>query len=237
MKSFSRRRSARIIFVTGTDTGVGKTLLAGLLLHHLRAEGCHALAMKPFCSGGTSDVDFLSAIQDGELTAKEMNPFYFAEPVAPLVSSRKHRKKITQIEAVESIKQIAERCKILIVEGSGGLLVPLGEHFTVATLIKSLKCEVIIVAKNRLGVINHTLLTVSALNHLGCRRIKIALMEGDEMDYSTHSNALILSEMIDEMPLKVPLFSFGYLGRDATNLETLKDSRKIIKKMLAQVLK
>jgi dethiobiotin synthetase len=237
MKSFSRRRTDRIIFVTGTDTGVGKTLLTGLLLHHLRAEGCHALAMKPFCSGGTSDVDFLGTVQDGELTAKEMNPFYFAEPVAPLVSARKHQRKITLIEAVKSIKKIATRCEILIVEGSGGLLVPLGENFSVATLIKSLKCEIIVVAKNRLGVINHTLLTVVALRQLGCRKMKVVLMDGDAMDYSARSNALILSELIDEMPMKAPLIPIGYLGKDATNLEAVKDSSKKIKKMLAQVLK
>ena len=81
-------RCPRIIFITGTDTGVGKTLLTGLLLHHLRQSGCHALAMKPFCSGSRADAEFLHAVQDGELTLDEINPFFFAEPLAPLVAAR-----------------------------------------------------------------------------------------------------------------------------------------------------
>src|SRR5258705_9807549 len=88
------RRPGKIIFVTGTDTGVGKTLLTGLLLHHLRTEGCHALAMKPFCSGGRGDVEFLHALQDGELSEREINPFYFHEPVAPLLAARKNARAI-----------------------------------------------------------------------------------------------------------------------------------------------
>ena len=64
----NRISQARIIFITGTDTGVGKTLLTGLLLDHLRQSGYNALAMKPFCSGSHADTEFLRAVQDGELT-------------------------------------------------------------------------------------------------------------------------------------------------------------------------
>ena len=82
----------KIIFITGTDTGVGKTLLTALLLHHLRQTGVHALAMKPFCSGGRADVRLLQSLQRGELSDAEMNPFYFAEPIAPFVAAKKHEK-------------------------------------------------------------------------------------------------------------------------------------------------
>jgi dethiobiotin synthetase len=237
MKLSTRPRSARIIFITGTDTGVGKTLLAGLLLHHLRSEGHHALAMKPFCSGGTADVDFLVARQNGELAAEEVNPFYFEEPVAPLVSSRKRRKKIELDEVLRSIKQIAARCKILIIEGSGGLMVPLGEDYTVASLIKRLKCEVVVAARNRLGVINHTLLTVGALRQLGCRRLKVVLMGEEKKDYSARSNTLVLSELMGRTPLKVRVIPMRYLGRNPMTFKRVKDSHKKTKKMLAQVLK
>src|SRR5258705_11852752 len=88
------RRPGKIIFVTGTDTGVGKTLLTGLLLHHLRQSGCHAVAMKPFCSGGTADIEFLDAVQEGELDPAEINPFYFSEPIAPVLAARKHHRNI-----------------------------------------------------------------------------------------------------------------------------------------------
>src|SRR2546426_834034 len=85
----TRRRVAKILFVTGTDTGVGKTLVVASLLYHLRQRDVSALAMKPFCSGSRADVQLLQRIQDGAVTNEEANPFYFREPVAPLVAARK----------------------------------------------------------------------------------------------------------------------------------------------------
>jgi len=231
MKASSRRRTARIIFITGTDTGVGKTLLAGLLLQHLREAGCHALAMKPFCSGDTADVEFLSAIQNGELSVQEMNPFYFAEPVAPLVAARKHRKKIRLAQVLKCIRRIAARCDYLIVEGSGGLLVPLGENFDAVGLIKQLDGEVIVVARNRLGVINHARLTVGALRNAGCRRVKVVLMGSKPADYSSRTNSLILSDLLK----KTPLVSMDYLGEGVARIKPLKHSCKKVKKILAQL--
>src|SRR5262245_9717014 len=101
----------KIIFITGTDTGVGKTILTGLLVNHLRAEGVHALAMKPFCSGGRGDVKLLRAMQDAELTEKEINPFYFPEPVAPHVSAKQRKHPVLLGEVVREIKKIAARCE------------------------------------------------------------------------------------------------------------------------------
>src|SRR5271165_6767216 len=150
-------RGKNIIFITGTDTGVGKTLLAGLLLHHLRQSGARALAMKPFCSGGLADVRLLQSLQPGELSDRVMNPFYFKQPVAPLVAAAT-RPAIRPGEVLKKIRLVATRCDCLIIEGSGGLLVPLGSGFTVADLIAGLDGRVVVVARNRLGTINHTLL-------------------------------------------------------------------------------
>ena len=110
---------SRIIFVTGTDTGVGKTLLTASLLFHLRQAGVNALAMKPFCSGGTADVDLIQAIQGGDPPRNEVNPFYFAEPVAPLFSARKQQKNIRLMDVLAAIKRMRKRCERLIVEGAG----------------------------------------------------------------------------------------------------------------------
>src|ERR1044071_5568543 len=122
MKALVKRRSGKIIFVTGTDTGVGKTVFTGLLLHHLLKNGRDALAMKPFCSGDRGDVKLLRAMQNGKLTEDEINPFYFREPVAPLVASRQNSRLISLEEVVRRIREIAARCDILLVEGAGGLL-------------------------------------------------------------------------------------------------------------------
>ena len=154
----------KIIFVTGTDTGVGKTLLTALLLFHLRQTApSHTLAMKPFCSGSRADVRLLQSLQPGELTDAEMNPFYFAQPLAPLVAARKNQKKLRLNNVIQRIQAVQKQCDQLLIEGSGGLLVPLGADFNIANMIEKLDCQVIVAARNRLGTINHTLLTI---NHL-----------------------------------------------------------------------
>src|SRR4051812_14027143 len=117
MNRSANRPAGRIAFITGTDTGVGKTIFTGLLLHHLRQRH-HALAMKPFCSGGRADVKLLRAMQDEELTEAEINPFYFPEAVAPLVSLRQRHRTVSLVEVVRRIREIAARCEWLLVEGS-----------------------------------------------------------------------------------------------------------------------
>src|SRR3569833_1649882 len=176
MTSRARERRENIIFVAGTDTGGGKTIFTGLLVRHLREQGVHALAMKPFCSGGRADVRLLRAMQDAELTENEINPFYFPKPVAPLVDARRSKRLIFLAKVVREIKTLATRCECLLVEGSGGFFVPLGEKYFGSDLIKRLNCEVIVVARNQLGTINHTLLTVNALKRFGVKNIAVALV-------------------------------------------------------------
>lgn len=231
MKSRAHRPHGKIIFVTGTDTGVGKTIFSGLFVHHLRTHGVHALAMKPFCSGGRGDVKLLHAMQDGELSEEEINPFYFPEPVAPLVSARSSKRLITLGEVVQRIKKIAARCECLIVEGAGGLFVPLGENFLVADVIKKLDCDVVVVAKNQLGTINHTLLTVSALKRFCSRNMTILLMGTSKKDASVKTNFKILSEMLS--PIHV--FELKFLCKNPNKMRVLKKSHKKVKKTLAGI--
>jgi len=188
----------KIIFITGTDTGVGKTLLSALLLAHLRSSGCRALAMKPFCSGGREDVRMLQAGQRGELSDAEVNPFYFSAPVAPLVELEKTRRNISLKQVITKIRRIGKKCDRLLIEGSGGLMVPLGKGWLVEDLIAKLDCRVIVVARNQLGTINHTLLTVARLRDKGIKRrnIMVALMGGRKADASSASNEKILAQLL-----------------------------------------
>src|ERR1043166_58561 len=123
--------SCETIFIIGTDTGVGKTLLTALLLWHLRKTGCHALAIKPFCTGDRADAEILHALQEGDLSLEQINPFYFSQAVAPLVAARKHQRHIplgTVLEYIQDTKgrfspsAIASRPSVLLIEGAGGLL-------------------------------------------------------------------------------------------------------------------
>lgn len=188
----------KIIFITGTDTGVGKTLLTALLLRHLRASGGRALGMKPFCSGGREDVRMLQAVQRAELSDAEVNPFYFAAAVAPLVELEKTRRNISLKQVVAKIKRVGKKCERLLIEGSGGLMVPLGKVYLVEDLIAELDCRVIVVARNQLGTINHTLLTVARLRTRGIKRrnVIVALMCGPKTDASSASNERILRQLL-----------------------------------------
>ncbi len=221
----------KIIFVTGTDTGVGKTVLTALLLGHLRAEGREALAMKPFCSGSRADARLLRAMQENLLTLDEINPFFFTEPVAP-AAARGGPKHVSIDTVVRKIQAVSKRCEVLLVEGSGGLLVPLGKNYTVADLIRESGCPALVVSRNRLGTINHTVLTVKAMQSIGIKELKIVLMEPKKRDISARSNA----KMIQKMTPKVPFFSVPNLGRKASSGAIIKRNVKKMKKTLARIL-
>ena len=223
---------SRIIFVTGTDTGVGKTLLTASLLLHLRQNGLRALAMKPCCCGGRADVDLIQAIQGSDPPASEVNPFYFAEPLAPLVAARRKRSPLEVEDVLRAVKRMRARCDCLIVEGAGGLLTPLGEGFAWADILEGLPgCDVVIVARNKLGTINHTLLTVEALQRRGAKRIGIVLMDQRTQDFSAGFNAATLQALT--APAEV--FAVPFLGNNASDPGGLKKTVQKLKKTLARL--
>ena len=228
----SRIDLTRIIFITGTDTGVGKTLLTGLLLRHLRQSGCHALAMKPFCCGSRADVEFLGAVQERELTLDEINPFLFEKPLAPLSAAREKHVAIRLPEVLRRISDLAKRCEWLLIEGIGGVMVPLGDGFSVLDLIAKLGCSTVVVSRNKLGTLNHTMLTVDAMQHADIKDLKVVLMGSRESDCSTDSNGRILSELLAPTQI-IPI---PYLGGNPVQFPALKLSENKVKKTLAQIL-
>lgn len=221
----------KILFVTGTDTGVGKTVLTSLLLAFLRGQGCEALAIKPYCSGSRGDARLLHSLEKECLTIDEVNPFYFDKPMAP-GAVRNGRPPVPLSAALEHIETAADRCDLLLVEGVGGLLAPLGKDYDVRDLIQALDCKTIVVSANRLGTINHTLLTVEALRAAGIDEMAIALMEVRRPDISSDNNAEILQELL----AATPLFSLPYLGASASRCEEVKKNAFFLKKTLAPLV-
>lgn len=218
-----------VTFVTGTDTGVGKTVFTGHLVHYLRSRGVHALAMKPFCSGGREDAEFLTAIQDHEVSLNVMNPFYFSQPLAPLMAARKDRRQISLRETMAAIHTIAAECEHLVIEGAGGLLVPLGEGFSALDIIKRTRAAVVVVAANKLGVINHTLLTIDALPGPMRKCTRVVLMDTRQPDLSSAGNAQMLKELLPG----TPVIAWPHLGVGASTLAGVKKNFKKIQKTLA----
>lgn len=226
---------SRIIFITGTDTGVGKTVLTAMLLAHLRATGRRANAIKPFCSGGRADAELLYELQDGELTLDQINPFHFPEPLAPLVAARLHKREIGLKEAAGHIERLFSKATpehFLLVEGVGGLMVPLGEGYGVLDLIQQFRCEVIVVALNKLGVINHSLLTVRTLREAGLEQVRMVLMDPGSQDASRASNPAILSEMLGALTVQ----TIPFLGFDCGEVKMVKKNAGELGRILRKIV-
>lgn len=157
------RVAASILFITGTDTGVGKTVLAALLTAHLRGQGVRAVALKPVSSGSRNDARILRKAADNVLALEEVNPWHFRAPMAPLAAAHAERKRVRLREVLRHVRRIAGRFDVVLVEGAGGLLSPLGEDFDSRDLIVALRARAFVVCPNRLGAVNQTLLVFEAL--------------------------------------------------------------------------
>jgi dethiobiotin synthetase len=182
-------------FITGSDTGVGKTVLTSLLTRHLRASGVRVRAVKPFCSGGRDDAEALFAAQDGAIPLVEVSPWHFRAPLAPLVAARRERRRVTLAEAVEFIRRSARQCDVLLVEGAGGVLSPLGEGFSARELIAATQARPLIVCANRLGAINQALMALGALPRPAAKTAQLILSQAGGRDSSQATNVRILGEL------------------------------------------
>jgi dethiobiotin synthetase len=222
----------KILFVTGTDTGAGKTVLTAMLLAFLRAGGVRALGMKPFCSGSRGDARLLHSLQRECLSLDEVNPFYFDKPLAPAAAAGRARPVAPLEGALRQIRLLAGRCDLLVVEGAGGLLAPLGEGYAARDLIRRLRCKAMVVCANRLGVINHVLLTAEALKHAGIKDFTVVMMGVRKPDISAASNPRLIRRLLPANPV----FCLPYLGFGASKPGAVKNNVKYLKKTLAQLL-
>lgn len=216
-------RAAEIILITGTDTGVGKTLFTASWLCYLRQKNTDAIAMKPFCSGGRGDVALLQSLQpEARLPDAIVNPYYFEVPVSPLAAARRQRRALSLRDTLARIRALARGRDCLLVEGAGGLLSPLGPGIDAAKLIARLRCRVVVVARNQIGTINHTLLTVRALPAASASTAIVILMETANPDPSAASTPAILREIMPNLAV----FRFPYLGPSASHPEAVIQNTK-----------
>jgi dethiobiotin synthetase len=196
-------------FITGTDTGVGKTVLTVLFARYLHERGVCVAVLKPICSGGRGDARALHAALNGRLTLDEINPWHFRAPIAPLLAARRERKRVKLSKVLTHIHAIQKRFDVLLIEGAGGLLSPLGENFDSHDLIVALRATPIVVCPNRLGAVNQVLLTLASLPRDAAAKACVVLISPSGPDSSTGANVNLLAEFFD----KKRIFLLPWLGK------------------------
>lgn len=195
-------------FITGTDTGVGKTFVASAIAYKLRTTGLRVGVMKPVQSGcdPTDETTLTDAYRLKE-AANSLDPldlicaYTFKEALAPNIAARRAGVQINIDKILADFDEISRDKEAVIVEGAGGLLAPLTDEATFADLALRLKMPLVIVAANRLGTINHTLLTISAAREAGLAIAGIVVNSTSAVaDLSATCNASEIKRLTPEIP-------------------------------------
>ena len=157
----------RGIFVTGTDTEIGKTAITAGLAAVLKRRGINAGVMKPISAGGRADAKLLRRAARSDQPLDTINPIYLRDPLSPNIAARREEKILDLAPVFDAFNHLSKIHDYLLVEGVGGLLVPIADDFLVADLAARLDLPLLIVARAALGTINHTLLTIEAARARG----------------------------------------------------------------------
>lgn len=204
--------TARGLFVTGTDTGVGKTRVAVALIHALRAQGLRVAAMKPVSAGsepGQLNEDVVALMQAANVQSDvtDVNPYAFAEPIAPHIAAQQAGVTIELSVIAEAYARLAAQSDIVVVEGAGGWRVPLNDHADMADLAQRLGLPVVMVVGVRLGCISHAVLTADAIRG---RQLPWAGWVGNHIDPEMAQQTANLQALRERLPgpcLGIKVFS------------------------------
>ena len=184
------------IFITGTDTGVGKTYLTALLTRTLRGQGIPAIALKPVASGDRSDALALQEAMGGALPIPQINPIHFAAPLAPYAAGMLENRPFPWDLLRSHWKEMTSTHRgPILVEGVGGWRVPLDSNHTVREWACELRMPVLVVCRATLGTLNHSLLTVDSIRQAGLPVPGIVMnFYSAPEDETTRTNPGILEE-------------------------------------------
>lgn len=207
-------------FVTGTDTGVGKTLISCSLLYAFSQQGKSVAGMKPVAAGCdedglNEDVKELRAATTVLASLGQINPYSFVHPVAPHIAARNSGVQINLERILESYNELASQAEVVIVEGAGGFQVPLNDTQDSADLAIELGLPVILVVGMRLGCLNHALLTLRAITDCGlkCAGWVANVIDADMAELEENIHAL-------QQRIKAPLLT-------VVNYQTTPDAKTI----------
>ena len=182
-------------FITGTDTDCGKTFVTTLLVQAARTAGVDAIGAKPFCCGPRTDVEILAAVSGGVESLDAINPVWLKTPAAPRACELLGEPAADIPGALAAVRGLAARHTQVFCEGAGGWLVPVAANCTIADFAVELAWPVIVVVRNKLGALNHALLTLESIRNRDLPLAGIILndLEG-QMDEATRTNRRVLEE-------------------------------------------
>lgn len=207
-------------FVTGTDTGVGKTWFSRLLVSALRENGLNAAGYKPVCCGDRDDAIALAEVSGG-LSVEEINPIYLKAAVAPKIAAMLDNSRVNPGAIVAGFKQFEKRFDTVVIEGAGGWRVPLAEGYDMADLATDLGHPVIVVVANRLGALNHTILTVEDIRASGLEVAGLVLNHlQDELDTAAVTNKGVIEDLVE-----APILAEIIHGQDFLDVEPFLQQR------------
>lgn len=223
MKALNWLPKNKGIFVTGTDTGIGKTVVSGVLVKHLKSKGYSVGVMKPVASGArrvkgklvSDDAVYLKKISKSDDSLDLINPILLKEPLAPLVAARIEKRKIDLEKIYSSYKVLSRKYDYVVVEGVGGLLVPITRKINVADIAKRMKLPIVIVSRPGIGTINHTLMTIDCARRYGLRieGVIFNYIKKLKKDKAIETNPSILKEIGKVKILGTVSFSKKYKNR------------------------
>lgn len=201
-------------FVTGTDTSVGKTYVTRLILQSLREEGVDAVGYKPVSCGDRDDATTLAEVSGG-LPIDEVNPVHLKSALAPYVAAMLENEVVEPAVLVNGFRELASRHAKVIVEGAGGWEVPIAPAYRVSDLAADLALPVVVVAANKLGALNHIILTVNAIRARGltCAGIILNQLE-DEMDTAMITNKGVIEDLTGVPLLEHLIFDQNFLDTE-----------------------
>lgn len=213
---------AKGIFITGTDTGVGKTVFSAALASLLKNRGVNVGVMKPVTSG-CSQLDGCLVSDDAELLAwsagvqmsQEIAPYLLREPIAPSAAAEMEHLKIEFSRILAAYHRLCDKHDFVIVEGAGGLMVPLAGGLLVADLVKLLALPLLIVARPNLGTVNHTILTCFVARELGLEVKGTIINNYPDLPDSAEATAPHLIDSLSGVPLLARLPAFPEIDEKA----------------------
>jgi dethiobiotin synthetase len=226
---------AKGYFITGTDTGVGKTLVAGGIAAILKNKGINVGVMKPIATGCkwinnrliSEDAVFLKLSAEVEDDYELINPISLEQPLAPTVATQLSNTKIDTDKINTAYDTLCERHDYIIVEGIGGLLVPIDEYYFVVDIAEEMELPVIVVCRPTLGTINHTLLTVSYARQHGLDVKGIIINESAE-----NCDIIVKDTNTDEIKRLTGLPIIGTIPFDK-RLDTQKYNKEAVLKIFS----